>query len=201
MKKTMKRVLIAALVASVGFSLAAAPAQAQEAQRSDARVALPSPVLTVSDDAVPAPPGVSEAKWSETLNEARVEFGDGDQAYLEASKDVAARAGWIYCDAQGSWMPGDGRTYRFPFKAGYGSACYLESGLNNGAVQLLQRSLNLCYGRGLTVDGSFGPATKSALQYAQAQHGITADGIWGPITRKTVKLASTDARNCRAYPG
>jgi peptidoglycan hydrolase-like protein with peptidoglycan-binding domain len=33
-----------------------------------------------------------------------------------------------------------------------------------------------------STDGVFGPATKKALQNAQAMHGLNTDGIAGPMT-------------------
>jgi len=68
--------------------------------------------------------------------------------------------------------------------------CLMSYGDNNKGVAEMQRALNLCYGttRGvnlgisLTVDGSFGPRTKSALVKVQQYLRITADGIYGPQT-------------------
>ena len=39
-------------------------------------------------------------------------------------------------------------------------------------------------GYSITIDGSFGPASKSTLMQFQADHGLTADGSCGPVTRE-----------------
>lgn len=188
-RKVLRRAGLALVVAAVGFGLTATPAVAEE--RS---------VEFEMSEAVPTPEGVDQADWFTVLEDAEAEYGDGDKAYLEALKTISPFA-VVYCDMQGSWTPGNGYTYRFPARSGYGSACVMESGLNSGAVTVLQRSLNICYGRSLVVDGSFGLSTHNALMYAQSVHGIGVDGVWGPVTRKTVKLASTNGASCRAYPG
>lgn len=77
--------------------------------------------------------------------------------------------------------------------------CYLWNGnayAHNDAVRALQRALNQCYGVGLTVDGSFGPKTESALEHVQSSAGITADGKYGPQTRDHLKWPSDSASGC-----
>lgn len=64
--------------------------------------------------------------------------------------------------------------------------CYLAQGARGEGVRLLQRSLNRCYGAGLTVDGSFGPATRTALINTQRAHGLAQDGSYGPLTRNAM---------------
>jgi hypothetical protein len=53
---------------------------------------------------------------------------------------------------------------------------YIKSGSKGEAVKYVQKKL------GLTVDGSFGPATDKAVKALQKKHGLTADGIIGPKT-------------------
>ncbi|WP_034592343.1 peptidoglycan-binding domain-containing protein [Hamadaea tsunoensis] len=68
--------------------------------------------------------------------------------------------------------------------------CLMSSGDSGDDVKELQRGLNLCYGSSsgvnlgvkLTVDGQFGPATKSALIKAQRYHKLLADGVYAPQT-------------------
>ncbi|ONI88773.1 hypothetical protein ALI22I_17440 [Saccharothrix sp. ALI-22-I] len=47
----------------------------------------------------------------------------------------------------------------------------------------MQRGLNSCYGAGITIDGQFGPNTRTALIAVQKRINVTADGIFGPKTR------------------
>ena len=53
-------------------------------------------------------------------------------------------------------------------------------------VKSLQWALKYCYSRSISADGAFGPATKSALKYAQGKEHVTADGEFGPNTRKVL---------------
>ena len=53
----------------------------------------------------------------------------------------------------------------------------LKRGSSGQAVMDLQTALG-----GLTVDGSFGPATEAAVKAFQASHNLTADGVVGPMT-------------------
>lgn len=81
--------------------------------------------------------------------------------------------------------------------------CQLTTGNSGSAVSTLQTTLNKCYGpdRGnsgwnigidIAVDGSFGPATKSALKKVQQKlkdsgyYDGTVDGIYGPKTSKAM---------------
>lgn len=66
-----------------------------------------------------------------------------------------------------------------------------ESNLKKGSkgedVKRLQLCLNKVFGAGLKVDGSFGPATESALKSFQRRHGLEVDGSYGPKTRAKMK--------------
>ncbi|GLV60308.1 hypothetical protein KDH_71280 [Dictyobacter sp. S3.2.2.5] len=53
-----------------------------------------------------------------------------------------------------------------------------SSGSSGPAVTALQRQLN-AHGASLTVDGSFGPATVTAVKNYQSGHGIGVDGVAG----------------------
>lgn len=56
-----------------------------------------------------------------------------------------------------------------------------SQGSSGPAVVALQRQLN-AHGASLTVDGSFGPATASAVRNFQSSQGLSVDGIAGPQT-------------------
>jgi len=70
--------------------------------------------------------------------------------------------------------------------------CQLRQGNTGEGVVALQRSLRYCYGYGLSLDGIFGPNTRSALVNTQRRVGTAADGIYGPNTRRAMKHASDD---------
>ena len=58
----------------------------------------------------------------------------------------------------------------------------LRSGARGDAVKWLQFGINKISGRGLVVDGVFGPATDRAVRDLQRWFGLTVDGIVGPKT-------------------
>jgi Putative peptidoglycan binding domain len=67
--------------------------------------------------------------------------------------------------------------------------CLLRQGNRNSAVTVLQRALRYCHGYNVSVDGDFGPQTRSAVLAIQRRAnsafgaGIAEDGIYGPQTR------------------
>ncbi|MFB7187848.1 peptidoglycan-binding protein [Streptomyces sp. NPDC056230] len=63
-----------------------------------------------------------------------------------------------------------------------GAATTLQQGESGEAVKRLQRSLTAALGSTVDIDGSFGPATATALRGYQTSRGLTADGIAGPAT-------------------
>jgi Transglycosylase-like domain/Putative peptidoglycan binding domain len=71
----------------------------------------------------------------------------------------------------------------------HSSTGLLRSGSNGSTVAALQRAL------GITADGVYGPATRSAVRAFQAHHGLEVDGIAGPQTFGALGLsgASTAA--------
>jgi hypothetical protein len=58
----------------------------------------------------------------------------------------------------------------------------IQNGNKGHEVALLQSCLNEVANAGLTVDGNFGPGTKTKVQAFQTANGLTADGIVGPMT-------------------
>ena len=63
----------------------------------------------------------------------------------------------------------------------YTSLPTLRRGSRGNGVRLLQCYLNL-YGEELSVDGSFGVGTQTAVQIFQQENGLTVDGIVGRMT-------------------
>lgn len=59
----------------------------------------------------------------------------------------------------------------------------LKKGCTGEDVKWLQQRLNTIDDAGLSVDGSFGPVTESAVRAYQLKHGLSPDGIVGPLTR------------------
>jgi peptidoglycan hydrolase-like protein with peptidoglycan-binding domain len=60
----------------------------------------------------------------------------------------------------------------------------LAEGYHGGCVNQLQTELNADDGSNLTVDGTFGPATRKAVEIFQQERNIVpADGIVGPQTK------------------
>jgi peptidoglycan hydrolase-like protein with peptidoglycan-binding domain len=67
----------------------------------------------------------------------------------------------------------------------------LKPGDTGTQVTQLQRALNyLGYSVG-TADGSYGPATETAVKSFQTDHNLTADGVAGPQTLAAMKTAVT----------
>lgn len=62
----------------------------------------------------------------------------------------------------------------------------LKQGSKGAAVKNLQSDL-VKLGYNLTVDGSFGPATRQAILKFQGDHNLTRDGIVGPQTQNKIK--------------
>lgn len=62
----------------------------------------------------------------------------------------------------------------------------LKSGSKGEGVKWLQWELNQS-GVKLTIDGSFGPATLTAVKNYQKAHGLEVDGKVGPATRESLK--------------
>lgn len=70
-------------------------------------------------------------------------------------------------------------------------AAYPTSNLHYGStgeqVKKLQKCLNKIMKAGLTVDGSFGPATLKAVKAFQKKYKLEVDGSVGPQTRSKIK--------------
>ena len=86
-----------------------------------------------------------------------------------------------------AWMPAYGFSYN----------CYLERGSNNRGVTELQRSLKLCNGQQIAVDGVYGPATEQAIKNVQYRHGLSVDGVYGPATGSAMTWKAYNGRCVR----
>ncbi|MFD7702816.1 peptidoglycan-binding protein [Streptomyces caelestis] len=76
-----------------------------------------------------------------------------------------------------------------PYSNTLGSQCTLRMNDQGGGVRALQRSLRYCYQQNIAVDGSFGPATFTALKNAQAKiGGLAVDGVYGYYTGRAIKF-------------
>jgi cell wall-associated NlpC family hydrolase len=58
----------------------------------------------------------------------------------------------------------------------------LKAGSRGDAVRILQTQINNLTGRGLRVDGVFGPTTTKAVTDFQRWFGLPPDGVVGPLT-------------------
>jgi putative chitinase len=73
---------------------------------------------------------------------------------------------------------------------GGGGEAMLQEGARGSAVSTLQHELNeLLGGSKLTVDGDFGPRTKSAVEAFQREHHLAVDGVVGPQTSAALASA------------
>ncbi|MER5360994.1 peptidoglycan-binding protein [Streptomyces sp. NPDC002785] len=63
-----------------------------------------------------------------------------------------------------------------------GPTTTLKQGASGDGVKRLQRALTAALGSTVGIDGSFGPATLTAVHSYQASRSLTADGIVGPGT-------------------
>lgn len=72
------------------------------------------------------------------------------------------------------------------------SALVLRPGARGDAVSYLQARLN-DRGAGIAVDGSFGPATRRAVEAVQTNGGVRVDGVVGPATWNLLVNTSAEA--------
>ena len=60
---------------------------------------------------------------------------------------------------------------------------YVYPTMKGNDVKWVQQALNTTINAGLAIDGSFGPACKSATIKFQKKYGLSQDGSFGPATR------------------
>lgn len=81
-----------------------------------------------------------------------------------------------------------------------GSKVVKSSSTTKNEIKWMQAALNYCIANEglsatkLTVDGSFGPASKNATIQFQKAAGLTADGSFGPSTIKKMKAVLDDGK-------
>lgn len=81
-----------------------------------------------------------------------------------------------------------------------GSKVVKSSSTTKNEIKWMQAALNYCIQKEglsatkLTVDGSFGPASKNATIKFQKATGLTADGSFGPSTIKKMKTVLNDGK-------
>jgi len=67
--------------------------------------------------------------------------------------------------------------------------CAMREGQRGGGVKALQRTLNVCYGQGISEDGIYGPVTRWAVANVQAFHQQAVNGWYDPQLRKAMLWA------------
>ncbi|MBP2329303.1 peptidoglycan hydrolase-like protein with peptidoglycan-binding domain [Kibdelosporangium banguiense] len=102
----------------------------------------------------------------------------------------------VWCDwvasYAGAWVP----ARLEPFTVD----CEMGRGAHSPAVEKLQYSMNLCYGKGLRVDSDFGGATERALKEVQRAVGAAVDGRYGPETRSKMVHQPISGSSCVRVP-
>jgi hypothetical protein len=94
-------------------------------------------------------------------------------ASLAASDLVCHEVGVLLADPFAAYYPAAMGASR------HTSDCVLFNGVyDNAAVSKLQNNLNLCYGKGLVVDGDYGPRTADAVAAVQQIHKLPANGVY-----------------------
>jgi hypothetical protein len=90
--------------------------------------------------------------------------------------------------------------------------CLSRTPHKNDAVTVLQRGLRFCHGYNITVDGEYGPQTRSAVlgiqRWANGAYGagLEEDGEYGPETQNWVQFpvhtwpANTRTNRCEHSP-
>ncbi|MBR7832063.1 peptidoglycan-binding protein [Actinospica durhamensis] len=67
------------------------------------------------------------------------------------------------------------------------AASQIGPGSSGQPVKCVQEAMNDLDSAGLSVDGSYGPLTSSAVETYQSDHGLSVDGLVGPDTGGSIK--------------
>ncbi|MGI5512969.1 peptidoglycan-binding domain-containing protein [Streptomyces sp. CA-106131] len=105
---------------------------------------------------------------------------------------------------KGTWISEPVFTIYMPTTSSNSTSCFLARGDVSSAVTALQKSLKICFGKNIAIDGDFGPATESALKSVQSGLGITADGVYGTQSRNSMLFVIAEPNPigpCRFWPG
>ena len=84
--------------------------------------------------------------------------------------------------------------------------CEIAPGGSGNAVWLVQVALSACNGQPVPLDSVNGDATTQALAAVQARNGLTVDGSYGPATREAMAWptepdrAANGAAQCISHP-
>lgn len=117
----------------------------------------------------------------------------GGGTVIQESLDAFKRRAYSGCTVKCGWAGGVKLTGTSGTTATSGKGKYtaaincsdlpvLYHGKTGTSVKALQAILNVLYGCNLTIDGSFGSATQSAVRTFQSKHNLTVDGCVGPKT-------------------
>ena len=112
-----------------------------------------------------------------------------------ATAGSAATTANVPCASNVLSSMGNGNFAYVPASLAQSTNCYLIQGNGGSGVSALQMALRDCNDHaGIAVDGSFGPATKSAVVTFQSNRarldGLTVDGVYGVNTRNVMAFPS-----------
>lgn len=82
----------------------------------------------------------------------------------------------------GAYRPGYDVSAKQVIKKVSVSCVQIESGVEGTPVKVVQQLLNANSGANLSIDGAYGPKTKTAIQKFQTAHKLSPDGIVGKDT-------------------
>ena len=90
---------------------------------------------------------------------------------------------WLFAATGGATYTPNPNDYTFPTRDLYYNSSSVMTGDDVRWVQAVLYRL----GFAVTIDGSFGPGTKTAIQQFQSAYGLTVDGSCGPTTRSKLR--------------
>ena len=120
------------------------------------------------------------------------ESGSNDAGNAERQAQIQTNSGEVsakaagYCTTSKSFKKNN-HAYSLPVDSSGKRGCTMNEGANGKHVSALQTALKICYKKGITVDGAWGPKTTAALKSAQKAMGVSVDGVFGPNTNAKTK--------------